>query len=386
MRLKLNLPADYTFLSELMYEGILYTVLRSECSININEIIFKDPVFLGKLFASLKDDEISEIGVSMAGKNDTLNEKIFGKFNIINVSSKKTYRDLMFLLKNYSAKLISKNIIEVKLDRSKKLLLMDAKRKEDGVQAALFKIDRYTGLSSFESNSTSQQITFYFSKEVALLFLLGIYSSFTTTVVKQRKRMYYFLFFSPEEIIRLLSRENRLLLDKYFSVKKKTKDSLKQILKSYQSNELILTEILLNTKIHNLMIRENLDKVSLTLFRVAHEGQTYKIYEVVPINLYRESSFYRIASKYFRNPMQLANQVSKILSPNEAILKNISNPKAEENSNLIKAINGLYRFVIFGNMQGWFDFIRELWNAHEKKKDKTGRSIYLNLLKMLSYV
>ncbi|MCS7374584.1 MAG: hypothetical protein NDF56_06375, partial [archaeon GB-1845-036] len=130
----------------------------------------------------------------------------------------------------------------------------------------------------------------------------------------------------------------------------------------------------------------NLGKVSLALFRVAHEGQTYKIYEVIPISLYRESSFYRVASEYFRNPMQLASQLSKVLSPSEAILKNLSNPKAEENSNLIRAVNGLYRFVILGNMQGWFDFLRELWNAHEKRKDKSGGSIYLKLLKMLSYV
>ncbi|RLE55166.1 MAG: hypothetical protein DRJ30_04220 [Candidatus Methanomethylicota archaeon] len=385
VKLRIKLPADYTFLSELTYEGILYAALNSECNINIDEIIFKDNGFIGKLFSELDDAKINSIGVLMTG-NDNINRKLFEKFNVANVASKKTYRDLIFCLKKYHEKLKFKNNVEIKLKKFKKFLLIDVASEKEGLQAALFKIDRYTGLSSLETDLITRQITLYFSKEIALLLLLGLYSSFITTVVQQRERTYYFLLFSPEEIMRLLSEGNKSLMKKYFQVKCEVKNVLRQILKSYQSAELLLTELLVNTRIQDLIIRENLGKVSLALFRVAHEGQTYKIYEVIPISLYRESSFYRVASEYFRNPMQLASQLSKVLSPSEAILKNLSNPKAEENSNLIRAVNGLYRFVILGNMQGWFDFLRELWNAHEKRKDKSGGSIYLKLLKMLSYV
>lgn len=384
VQVKLNLPVDFTFLSELTYMGILYSILKSECKFDNREVNFKDNMFLSKIYAKLDDEETNKITLGMVG-NDNLHRNIFQRLNLSNVSCRKTYRDLMLLLKSYNEKLVSKNIIEVKLNKKRNLLLIDIMNKNEGVQAALFKIDRYTGISSLENDWTTEQITLYMSKEVALILLLGIYSSFITTIRHKNQRIYYFLFFSPEEIMRLLTERNRILIEKYFKIKDETKKVLRTIIRGNQPNELILTEIFLNTSIQNLMIRENIDKISLALFKVGHEGQTYKIYEKIPITLYSKSVFYRLASKYFREPEELANKLSIVLSPNHIILKNISNLKADENSNLVRAILGLYRFVVLGDMQGWFTFLRELWNAHEKRKNAKGQSEYLDLIRLLSY-
>jgi hypothetical protein len=50
----------------------------------------------------------------------------------------------------------------------------------------LLKVERYTGITSLESNLSTRQITIRCSREILLLALLGIYSSFviTTRILK----------------------------------------------------------------------------------------------------------------------------------------------------------------------------------------------------------
>jgi hypothetical protein len=164
---------------------------------------------------------------------------------------------------------------------------------------------------------------------------------------------------------------------------------LKEVIEKASVNELIITEIVLNLELQRMMIKENLDKISLLLFKIAIEGQTYKIYEQIPITIFQETAFHRIVKTHFRNPVKLSECLMEILSPNSVILKTLSTlnrpNKTQEADNLLKAVQNLYKFVILGDLQGWFGFLREIWNAHEKRKDSEGRSNYLTIIKNLAY-
>lgn len=389
VKVKLNLPVDSTFLSEVIYEGILFSILKSISSFNLREIIIEQD-FLSKAYEELDEAKIDSIRIVMSG-NDNINTKIFEKLNLSGVRSRKTYYDLIKLLKIHSSSLMSKEEIDLEVKTTKKDVLIDIKNKKEGISAPqLFKIDRYTGITSLDTEYTSQQLTFYFSKDVALIALLGIYSSFVTSIRQQQQTYCYFLFFSPDEIVRLLSEGKRELIEKYFLIKNKAAKELREIIGKSSFNELIITEIVLNIELQNMMVKENLDKVSLLLFKIAPEGQTYKIYEQIPITVFRETAFYKIAEKHFRDPVKLSERLSEVLSPDGIVLKTLSalnrQNKAEEADNVLKAIQNLYRFVILGDLQGWFGFLRELWNAHEKKKDNKGRSKYFGLIRDFAYL
>lgn len=393
VKVKLNLPVDSTFLSEVIYEGILFSILKSSSSFNLREIIIEQD-FLSKAYEGLDEAKIDSIRIVMSG-NDNINAKIFEKLNLSGVRSRKTYYDLIKLLKAHSSSLMSKEEIDLEVKTTKRDVLIDIKNKKEGVSAPqLFKIDRYTGITSLDTEYTSQQLTFYFSKEIALIALLGIYSSFVTSIRQQQQTYCYFLFFSPDEIVHLLSEGEKGLIEKYFLIKDKAAEELRKIIGKSSLNELIITEIALNVELQNMMVKENLDKLSLLLFKIAPEGaplpQTYKIYEQIPITVFRETVFYRIAEKHFHDPVKLSERLSEILSPDGVVLTTLSTlnrqNKAEEADNTLKAIQNLYRFVILGDLQGWFGFLRELWNAHEKKKDNKGRSKYLGLIRDFAYL
>ena len=389
VKIKLNLPIDLTFLSEVIYEGILFSILKSSPNFNFKEIII-EPDFLPKAYGELDEAKIDSIRIVMSG-NDSINFKIFEKLNLMGIRSRKTYYDLIKVLKTHSSSLTSKEEIDLGVKTTKRDVLIDIENKKEGLSAPqLFKIDRYTGITSLDTEYTSQQLTFYFSKEVALIALLGVYSSFVTTIKQQKQTYHYFLFFSPDEIVRMLSEGKEGLIEKYFLIKDKAAKELREIIGKSSLSELIITEIGLNVELQNMMVRENLDKMSLILFKIAPEGQTYKIYEQIPITIFRETIFYKISEKHFRDPMKLSERLSEVLSPDGIVLKTLSTlnrqNKAEEADNVLKAIQNLYKFIILGDLQGWFGFLRELWNAHEKRKDSKGRSKYLSLIMNFAYL
>ncbi len=388
VRVMLHLPPDSTFLSEVLYGGLMF-LLKNASKFNSAEIDFS-PDFLSKVYSSLDDERIDSIRIVMSG-NDSINAKIFEKFDL-NVKSRKTYYDLIKLLKDNADKLTSKEEINVELKVHKKDILMDASSKSDGIAAPqLFKVDRYTGLSSLDTNYTSQQLTFYFSKEIALIALLGIYSSFVISVRQQQQTYHYFLFFSPDEIAGIMNSDRRFV-EKLFLVKDEVAEQLRSLLSNSTLNELLLVELTLNLELQRLMERENLDKVSLILFKVAPEGQTYKIYEQIPITVHRNPAFYTIAERYFRDAAAFCEKLGKALT-SDAILKTLASMnrknKYSEADNVLKAIQMIYRFVVLGDTQGWFGFLREMHNAYSKLanssdgRERKRAKNYLNLVKFL---
>jgi len=385
VKIKIEYPIDNTFFSSLLFEGLLYTISnsKSDCNFNINEIEFKDKNFISDIYSNLDDNRINDLRLRMVG-NDNINRTIFEKFGL-NITSKKIYSDLINVLKKESKNfIIDRDSIVISLNLRKNEVLIDVKNKQEGVQAAIFKTERYMGITSTEMNLTNKQLTQYFSKEFALILLLGLYSSFITTITLQEKPYYFFLVFSPEEIIQLLSKSNKELIKKFFEIKSEMMQELKSIISKNPSNELILIELILNLKLQKLLKDSNIEKISFTLFKLALEGQIYKIYEQIPLTILSENPFKKIISKISKKTDDLIYNLYWLFSsPKSPVLTGLADNNYIAYSNLMRASYGIYRFVIVGNAQGWFDFIRELHNAYEKEKDENRKRQFLEIIRKI---
>jgi len=368
-KVKLLMPPDSTFFSSIVHEGILFLISKNYAQrFGLREIDFK-PNFLSKAYSGLDDEKIQNIRMVMVGV-DNLNSKLFEKLGS-DLKSRKTFYDLIKMLKDNSTLIREKEEIELELRISGKDNLMDLRKKSDGIAAPqLLKVDRYTGFTSLETPFTSRQLTFYISPEAALISLLGVYSSFVLSVRQQDQNYYFFLFFSPHEVLKLLFEGNGELIEKYMKIKDYAMDVLRKIIGKYPLNELIAIELALNLEIRKLMDSENLEKISLLLFKIAPEGQTYKIYETLPLDIYRITPFYEIAEKYFGSAENFIENLLKVLDPDGIPMEALSSldrkKRYSEAENILAAVQNLYRFVMLGDAQGFFGFLQKLDEARKK--------------------
>jgi len=398
---KIILPVDSTFLSEVIYEGVLQYKYHNGSFIdafkNILERIPKDKTLnlSGNDISMIKrrkGKDILRVGfpeqILQQLDNKYTNEVIYDR-----VKARKNYRNLLsteFIKELLGCKDLEntklKNGFQMELKKDEAVV-----DKKEITAPQILKVDRYTGYTSLETRFVTGQLTLYVSKEIALLALLGIYSSFVTTF-RQQQTYYYFLFFSPEEILRLIDKPSDKVR-KYFLVKNIAIERLSSVLERSTLNELLLLEILLSVELQKLMDQEQLDKISLMLFKIAPEGQTYKIYEQIPMTIFRKPSFYQVINKYFRDPKEFCKKISEVLAPDRVIFKAIASlntrNKLSEADNALKAIQELYRFVILGDPRGWFGFIRELQNCYSKLanspdgRERSRAKEYLGILRSL---
>jgi len=389
VRIKLDLPVDSTFLSQIIYGGIVYIISRYGISFNAREAVVEDN-FLKDFFGKL--DDYKDIRIVLTG-NDNVNTELFKKFNLNSVRSKKVLNDLFSSLQENSTILETRSEISLKQTVRGKDVLFDIDSKKDGISFQLLKVDRYTGFTSTDLNYTAKQLTSYFSKELILLSLVGIYSSYITTSLTPSSKglipTYYFLFLSPEETLDLLSKGDLEFLKKCVSVKNIVREVIKEIISFSQTNEMLLLELMLNVKLHESMEKHNLEKISTTMFKLCPEGQTYKIYENIPLTIFRETLFnYKIKEYYGPKYLNFIKSVQFFLNDGHvrsALMSFTSRNKRKEADSILLAIQHLYKFVTLGDTQHLFNFMREILNAHEKIKDKEGWSPYLNILKHFPY-
>ncbi len=266
----------------------------------------------------------------------------------------------------------------------------------------ILKCDRYTGFSTFEEGNFTDQFTLYISPEMALLYIIGLTNSLVSRVYDSSKRQdyYYFLFFSPEEISKLyfdyLEGRNGENIRKFFIIKDEAIKILREIYQRVSTNEIALTELALNLKFQELLNKYNLNKVSFTLFKVALEGNTYKIYEQIPITIYRKIVFAEIVERYFKNPDGFIKSLAEIFENKgsrlwRAVASLNSKNKLDEADNVLKAMQSLYRFVVLGDLQGYYQFTREIFNCYRicassrDEKNRNSAKEYKQILEKLRW-
>jgi len=379
-----TLPRDVTLLSSVLYEGVLFTAQFLPVKFDGTSIELPDnfPAVILKNY--LQDERVSRLKIMMAG-NDTMNTIIFRAYGIED-QSRKSYYDLIFKLKSYANRLrITKRVIWLGIKLENKNMIIDEKeminvngKKRALAAPQLFKVDRYTGISSLESGYTSKQITIYTSKEILLLFLFGLYSSFVTSLRQRDRQYYFFLMFSPEEIESMLNRlEDKEFIRRLFRTKEKVIEFLSAALNKTAVKEAILLEVYLNVELKKLIEKENLEKISMILFKIAPEGgqplpRSYKVYELIPVTIYRGVEFHKTIGRYIKDPETFLEKLSEKLKPEGTIFNALRNiDRFSEGSNILRAVHELYRFVVLGHVEGWYAFLREIANAYRKLENST---------------
>jgi hypothetical protein len=388
--LELKIPIDSTFLSHTIYEGILFSISSSNTNTFSAKEVYFPKDFLKKAYKSLEDERIDKITIIFTG-----NDKIETLLETLKISEKpkKTFRGLIKVIKNNDTRIPEPDNIKLLLKLEKKNMLIDSDRKVCLAAPQLFKVDRYTGISSFETKLISEQLGLRMSAETILLSLLGTYSSHVTTVRGQENVYHYFLFFAPEEVVSLLNNGDLGQLNVYLTMKEEIMEGLVDFLSSSIVNEFLLLEIMLNTKFLESMRKKGLDKIGLILFKVSPEGQTYKIYEIIPITLYKEPAFYDILAKKTRNADKICEILSSVLSSGETIanaLKSFNTRnKFDEADEILKGVLSLYRFVVLADVQGLYDFLHYLKNAckilEAKNPNNPRIKSYLRIKRELAY-
>ena len=392
MRLELELPLDSTFLSGVIYEGILYILnYVSGSSFNLNKAELPDD-FLCRAYGNMDNERIEDISIVLTG-NDKI-DKFLESLQIRERPSKKTYRELLKLLKEQCKNIsISRDKILVRAEMRGKNVFLDAPERSELAAPQLFKVDRYTGFSALEMKTTSEQLGLRASPEIILIGLLGIYSSHITTVRTPDSTYHYFLFLSPDETASILASGDRTKLINVYSVKESLRELLSETLRGSVVSEVMILEAMLSTKIKSELVSMNLDKVDFNVFKVSPEGMTYKIYETVPISVYRDPLFYDILSKRGIKADKLCEKLYEVLSPGDVIMDALrsfnTKNKYSEADVVLRGVLSLYRFVSLADVHGLFEFLRSLEEAYTilkaDKRTQARAERYASIQKRISH-
>ena len=365
MIIKLRMPLDSTFLSEIFYEAVVYILnCVPDSSFNLDEVRLPDDS-LRIAYENMVDAKVEEISIMLTG-NDKV-ERFFASLNIAETLPKKTYREVLKILKNSRKNIPITNAVALQAETKGRNVFLDLPESCNLAAPQLFKVERYTGFSTIEMNTTSQQLGLRASPIAILIGLLGVYSSHIITVRTLESVYHYFLFFSPDEIASLLASgdRNRLLI--LYEIKEALRELLSRVLRGSVMSEVLVLEVLLNAEIRSKLAGENLDKVGFNLFRLSPEGMTYKIYETIPLSVYKDPLFYHILSKRGVKADKLCEKLQGALSPDGVImeaLRSFASPnKYDEADVVLRGVLDLYRFVTLADTSRLYGFLRSLEEA-----------------------
>jgi len=352
--IELRLPTDNSFTNLVLYEGIIY-IMRETSPQRKNHELQIDPKDLAAIYNNLDQQRIGKIRLFITGNDKSPISKFLELYKISSKAKISSYDNIISILKENADKLIIKqNKITLQFSLERRNVSIGGRKlnKDTGISLQLFKVERYTGITSTELKYSTKQLTTYLSPETSLIGLLGIYSSYIQTV-KEKNFNYYFLLFDSQEIADILNSNKNV--ENIMNMKNMVRDELAKVIGKHFSEELMIAEILVNVALQDEMVKNNLEKLSLILVRIAHEGRTYKIYQIIPLTIMKR----KFSSKILYS----------IIDPDGFLLSRLSKRDNIEYNNLIMAINGLYRYVILNDQQGLFTMIRELHNAYHKVRN-----------------
>ncbi|OYT39706.1 MAG: hypothetical protein B6U89_03650 [Desulfurococcales archaeon ex4484_58] len=389
---------DNTFLNLSLYEGIL-SLIKYVASIDFNEnqlIMGNDTYRLFfKLVSSSKEwnTRIAQFRVRFVGNdiNHRIPARILRALGIDVGDEKITSYDvfLNYLIKNYE------RLVDVSDDELVFMLIGNTsivgKYTKDLLPAPqLFKIERYTSYTSLDTHVTYNQYGLKMTRDLTLISLIGLLSSYTVSAGGRGDFSYYFLFYSPDEISMLLSSRDRDLIDNLYTLKNKLIRKFQQLIKTPLPEDILLLEVMIDLELIKSVRELELDQISFLLYRIVPEGQTYKIYNTSPITIYSEPYYMSVLEKHVKNPDKFLEVLIDALKPENAILRAIYSlswtEKMLEADQALMATRYLYWFISSGDPNGLYGFIRELKNAYEKVKNEApGRArFYSSIVSSLS--
>ncbi|MCD6487630.1 MAG: hypothetical protein J7K21_00190 [Desulfurococcales archaeon] len=402
-RIKLMVKPDNTFLNLLLYEGLLTLIQYSgtDVRININEIELPHDA-LRRVLKAVRDSEdarkeLDFVKIGFVG-ND-LRHKIGAAILLktgIPISksiSIKNYASVLKYLVDNADRIFDLMDDELLFNIISGNLVIGRKKAISAPQ--LFKIDRYTGFTSLDANTTYKQYGVRASIQWIIIGILGIMSSYVTQAGTKREFSHHFLFLSPDEIAGMVGSRDPVYIFNIMMLKKKLIHRLREILKRPIPEELLLLKILLDTGLIAELRRLDIDHIAFQLYRIVVEGQTYKIYNTVPIILYSMPYYLDLLNRIARDGEKLVESLRKALDTKSPIIRAIYSfhidNKYPEADHMVSAIHELYRLIALGDPSGLYGFMRELETASKaleesSEEDSRNRARqYRRIIKEISY-
>jgi len=405
MRIRLGLPVDDTFLSHLVYEGLLYTVSRvgAKTKLGLLEAELPDDAFRIAL-GELNREQVERINLNFLG-ND-LRHHLVSKFleavGLREMPTEDTYRAVLQLLRENSGSLILSGDIDLipTLGKTSMSIDLPSKRgkkakevagKEELAAPALFKIDRYTGITSAEEEYTSKQVGLKVSPHVWLLGLLGVYSSFAVGARYAGKRQaFYFVFFAPDVVTDVLARGDTVYLSYLMDAKAELIREVARVFAVTHIEEALLLDIAVNANLPRVLEERGLEAINFSVFKVSpEEGRTYKVYEYIPVTLTRTPVVLEVVRKYSSKPEKIMECLSEAVNPENSLVR-ATGQDWPDSAHALNAILSLHRFVSLGDLQGLSNFaafLRLAADATSLDRGGAGRAgFYRRILSCLTWL
>ncbi|NPA98744.1 MAG: hypothetical protein GXO43_05130 [Crenarchaeota archaeon] len=392
VQIKLHVKPDNLFLTQIIYEGIMLVLQHNTdtAKITLEKIELIGDALRKTLQEISGDEELAKhyraVNIRLAGNDIKYN--LGGKLlKAVGIDTKNRITNIgqiiESLLKNFD-KIKDISDIEYTYIIGKDFVIGNkSKDLLSGIQ--LFKTDRYTGLTSLDTDTTYQQFTVKSDPLLYLFAILGLASSYAGGTFEHS----YHVFLSPDEIIEILARGDPEYLYNVMSLKREVIRRLREILRSRVPEELLLLKTLIDLGLQELMIKYEIDHLSLQIYVVAREGNTFKIYNKIPLTIYARPYYMEVLRQLSREPEKLIEALQETISPNSSLVKTLqmleANRKPPDTAHAITAIRMLHRLIISGEPDSLYSFLREIETA-AKILEQEGAPASLNRAKGYKYI
>jgi hypothetical protein len=370
--------------------------VSTRTNIKLDEVKLPEDSFTETL-NTLDIKKVDSIPIVFTG-NDHI-DRFINSLKLTGKTEKKTYRALLKFLRENSDNIKPLGDIDLTPMLTHKeqqaIDLLSEQKKPNLAAPSLMKIERYAGFTSTEEFYTAKNVGLRISPDIWVISLLGVYSSFITGTryAGSSKDNYYFIFFSPEEILSMFAKGDTGYIYTLMKAKNDVVGILAELLKQTHMEEALALELVTNIELIKILRENDINKLSLSLVKISPEGQTYKIYEYIPLYLNSETPFIDLLSKFFSETDNALKYLASAIDPRHYLLRATSAKEAKnwpEKDHAIKAVLALYRLVSLNDASGLRDYANYLRLASDAlrgskdKKSITRQNYYEYLLMQLA--
>ncbi len=383
MRLVLKVPPDASILSSTLYEGIAYLLSVAGGEVRPDYIELPDDAFV-QAFRSVADESegrVKEYLRIATTRNDRKSvnkllkslgieaqsfwpeKKRGGKASI--VSYGRLIAAIAEVATGRPEVLRRGGVVDVSVGFKGKDIVIGSG--EPLLSLALFKsCDKYGSLRVWEFTSISERVGQRLSLDVALICLLGLYSSYVRRVGNSN----YFLFLDPSEVAEVLGtsiisgEDASGILRERMNARNVGKEVIAEFPEATVIPSAILARIALSLRLARALEERKIEVLRLRLVRVDEEGNIYKVYGDTPVETRRQpyvrGDLGRSLSEHVSGSSPLMHCVRLFARKSRGAART---RLCEENDHVLKAIDALYRFTALMDPAALAEYVRHLRDA-----------------------
>ncbi len=304
-----------------------------------------------------------------------------GKPLTVDPNKRMRYDDLLKVVadaaQNNPSSLIPKGEVDLTMRVVKNVLTVGPSSKPQ-LKFSLFKsVDRYTSFIVSELEGSGPDIGFQMSFWASLLALMGLYSAY----IGRLRDAYLFLFLEPNQVSEILNAGYKgldvgRLATAVLTAREVGINELKGTLPISVIPHALLARVMLDLKIRDAIKTTNLRRLYLKLVRLHVEGNTYKVYDEVPI---------AVTAAEDAESRELISKLSHQLSSKSPLVQCLSRfvwkgmgmkgvNLCEETDHLVRAVEYLYRFIALSDWEAIYHYVKELEEAARLLESQGGPS------------